>query len=402
MDGASLFCGFAVVIDDKFGVDGDIIQAIAQAIGEGGCHVVGMNARPTEPQLDGLRTASFFVLDWRLFDLGEGVDVPAQLKRQNAADNIALIKALRKRRFAPIFIFTNEEPKEVRAALEADAELQFAEPQSHIFVVSKGEVRDRGVFAVLSDWLAKNPTAYVLKQWEREYEAAKNKLFLDFHSRSEQWPLILWKSLTDDGVSESEELGRIIGRNLLSRMSPFEFDMAPFADALASLDFNDANYREMLKKVLEGERFVAKDQLHGPVAPGDIFKTKDKYYINIRPDCDCIARDGQAADAVELYLLEGSKATAKQMHERYISTFGFNERHNEALVYPVANGAAVIFQLANITIETWGARKDSRIGRLLPPYLTRLQKRYASYLQRPGLSRLPQEAMPPVPAPAAS
>jgi len=41
----------------------------------------------------------------------------------------------------------------------------------------------------------------------------------------------------------------------------------------------------------------------------------------------------------------------------------------------------------------WSEYKARRIGRLLPPYITRLQQKYAFYLQRQALPAIPEKAM---------
>ena len=65
--------------------------------------------------------------------------------------------------------------------------------------------------------------------------------------------------------------------------------------------------KEDICAVMEGERFIKKgflpvDMIH----TGDLFKVGSKYYLNIRPNCDCIARSC-TLDEVEMYLLEGKK-----------------------------------------------------------------------------------------------
>jgi hypothetical protein len=67
----------------------------------------------------------------------------------------------------------------------------------------------------------------------------------------------------------------------------------------------------------------------------------------------------------------------------------------------MTGGSTVSFQFAELLVEESGGWMTNRIGRLLPPYLTRLQQRYAAYLQRPGLSRIPKAAWPIPPAVAA-
>ena len=51
------------------------------------------------------------------------------------------------------------------------------------------------------------PSVYVLKNWERAYEPAKNQLFLDFYTRSTLWPLIVWNNFKDDSVPPAALLG---------------------------------------------------------------------------------------------------------------------------------------------------------------------------------------------------
>jgi len=117
--------------------------------------------------------------------------------------------------------------------------------------------------------------------------------------------------------------------------------------------------------------------------------------INIRPDCDCIAREGADSDQVKLYLLRGSRITNNKVLERCDSKYGtIRESHAESVIFGLTGGTTVSFQFKDLLMDNWGAWKDDRIGRLLPPFLTRLQQRYAAYLQRPGLPRIPKAALP--------
>lgn len=55
------------------------------------------------------------------------------------------------------------------------------------------------------------------------------------------------------------------------------------------------------------------------------------------------------------------------------------------------------FERKEIWVETHAELKNKRPGRLLHPYLTRIQQRYALYLQRQGLPRIPDGAVPETP-----
>ncbi len=309
--------------------------------------------------------------------------------RENTRRLVDFLKTLRQIRFAPVFIFTAGPVTEVTDLLKKHPDLY---DPSYIFIRTKDEVKATGVFNVLSDSLRQAPSAYVLKVWERQYENAKNQLFLDFYGKSVLWPLILWNTFEQDGVPPSAELGNLIGRNLLSRMTPFQFDLTSFDhEPLKALE-KSPDYTKILRKVLEGERFIQADQLHeDSVAPGDVFKDGKHYLVNVRPDCDCIARPDAPQDSIELYLLEGSKLSSGQVH--FDPEYGeIRERDTETIIFPMDEGASVSFRFKNLRIKTWGELKAMRIGRLVPPFLTRLQQRYSSYLQRPGLTRVPEAA----------
>ena len=409
MPDQSLFHGIAVLIDDDI-EDGVEILEIKTQIEAAGCHVVPLSKLPEEASIANLREVSFFILDWNLYGRSlrgaEGEPpVPAtrELIRDNARRAIDFLKNLKKVCVAPVFIFTNNDVAEIEELIKKHNELHNGDDPSHILVKSKGEVKDAGVFKTLAEWMKDAPSAYVLKRWERAYSSAKNELFQDFYAKSVLWPLVLWKAYEEDGISPSAELGAVIARNLLSRMTPFDFDLKPFDAAVKALDQDQAGYQAAVLRVLEGERFLPKGRLQGDaLAPGDVFKKSGKYYVNIRPDCDCIARQGEVQADVKAYLLKGSKIPSVQVVERLRQHEKYGhmaESDTECAIFSMTNGASITFQFSELTIEASGPWiKDHRIGRLLPPYLTRLQQRYSAYLQRPGLSRVPKGAWPIIPA----
>jgi hypothetical protein len=405
----SLFHGIAVVIDDEIEVAGSGILELKTQIEAAGCHVVPMSKLPESASIANLREVAFFILDWNLYGQslkvadGEApVTAPAGLKKQNALKAIEFLKKLKEVCVAPVFIFTNEDVTDVQEQIEKHAELHTPGDPSHILVKSKADVKKAGIFEVLSEWMKEAPSVYVLKKWERAYASAKNELFLDFYGKSVHWPLVLWNTYKEDNVPPSAELGNLIGRNLLSRMTPFDFNLGPFNEAFKALEADESKSRAAVIKVLEGERFLPKSRLHGDVlAPGDVFKKGDDYYVNIRPDCDCIAREGEVQAEVKAYLLKGSKVTNTKVVERMNPKYGtISESDTESVIFGMKAGTTVSFQFGELRVEASGEWMAIRIGRLLPPYLTRLQQRYSAYLQRPGLSRIPKAALPVVPSPA--
>lgn len=402
-----LFHGIAVLIDDEVHKTGVEITTIRDQIEDAGCHVVPLAELPKPSSLVNLRDVSFFILDWDLTgnttgdNDGEILTGPAAqaLKRQNAIQAIDFLKELKKVCVAPVFIFTNEDPAWIESQIRRHPELYSATDPSHILVRRKSDVTTTGVFQVLSAWMSDAPSIYVLKKWERAYAAAKHDLFSDFYAKSVRWPVVLWKNYQGDSLDGSVELGHLIGRNLLSRMTPFNFDLERFDTPADAVQAAEETSRDAVMKVLEGERFLPKNRLHDDsIAPGDVFKRGQDFYVNIRPDCDCIPRDGMIRDNIRLYLLKGEKITGAQVRKRCENKYGIiHESDTEGLVFGMTGGKTVGFQFANLMLAPWGEWKNDRIGRILPPYLTRLQQRYAAYLQRPGLTRIPSAALPPAP-----
>lgn len=215
------------------------------------------------------------------------------------------------------------------------------------------------------------------------------------------WPLVLWNTYKEDHVPPSAELGNLIGRNLMSRMIPFDFELGLFDGAFKALETDEGKSRAAVTKVLEGERFLPKNRLHGDaLAPGDVFKKGDDYYVNIRPDCDCIAREGEVQTDIKAYLLKGSKITNAKVVERFNKAYGnISESDTESVIFGMRSGTTVSFRFGELLVDASGGWMGHRIGRILPPYLTRLQQRYSAYLQRPGLSRIPIAALPIIPPP---
>ncbi len=158
-------------------------------------------------------------------------------------------------------------------------------------------------------------------------------------------------------------------------------------------------HKEELRRVLEGERFLINDRLQNDnIMPGDIFYKSQKYYINIRPACDCIPDRRQEAevdaDDVSLYLLKGTKLTENQVKNSFNKEYGlFNEIDSQSIVFAIHNGKTIDFRFRDLEIKEWKIFKDFRIGRLLPPYIDRIQERYALYLQRHGIPRTPKGAI---------
>ena len=391
------FKGIAIIVDDECAKeDSEIARICASIRADGGLTVTMTALPPANTDYENFRGASFVVLDWMLDPVDPEVQIPAELEKEQERAKVEFIREVQKHRVTPVFIFTHENVESVNAVL-SKAGLISKDHPSHILVRSKNEVLGTGVNKVLNDWIADMPSALTLKQWEKEYESAKNAFFTDLFARDRFWPVFLWKTFDDDDTDPSEELGQLISRSVLSRMTPFKFDLERFLPLLAQLD--KAKYAASLLSVIEGGRFVPDKGLHETsIAPGDVFKDGKAYYFNVRPDCDCIARDGE--NDICLYLLRGKALSANDMIEAADPKSGqFRDRDDEAMVFPLNGGKVVAFKFKTLYQFRWSVLRKRRLGRLLPPFSTRVQQRYSAYLQRPGLPRIPEELLPTKPSP---
>lgn len=375
--------GIAVIIDDEVNDESTNIYQLVEEIESEGIPCIKYKSLPDKSSVTNLSQAAFMILDWRLTPVIPGVRVNKQV---NAGPNIALIKEVMSKCFCPIFVFTNENKAEVEQLLK-DKGILLGKNTDMVMVRNKDELLGSKLFDEVESWIRGNPTVYTLMEWEVVYEAAKKNLFTEFYSYSRAWPKVLWDTFDHDGVPASDELGNMITRNLLSRMSPFQFDDRVFKD-----DY-DAELNEV-RSVLAGEKFVT-DLPENNFRAGDVFKDGRKFYINIRPDCDCIERNGQAVD---LYLLELSTVGPSKEAKIYQKDHGnFVERHNEAIVFNMYKLKTFSVRFRAVIFKPLSEYADKRIGRLLPPHITRILQRYSVYLQREGLPRIPEAAVHPLP-----
>lgn|GEM_PF-400806 len=455
-----LFRGIAVVIDDEVNDEKANINAIIRQIESVNIPVLKYTSLPDENIVNHFQNLSFLLLDWRLIkdnitteDFEGGVKVPAGLLEYDSTENIAFLENLNKNSFCPVFLFTNETDLTSIEDKLIEKKLFSRDRPNNIFVRAKnsfllpetiGQVKfsalienlEKGdkdllnkaynlnhdgstyeldssidtsivlsilnktdyvhLFEEIGLWLKGAPSIYILKEWEKEYQNCKTKLFSEFHALTPFWPTIMWKNFGDDGANKSLEMGELISRNLHSRMTPFEFD-----DGILNKEV--ATPKEELRCVLEGERYLKINCLHeNEIGTGDLFReefkdngqTKIRYYLNIRAQCDLL-RAGDITK-VDLYCLKGrliDETTINQEGGLSLTEGQFLEKINNSIV-PFLDGNQIIeFLFRDLKIMKWNDLKDKRVGRLLPPYINRIQQRYSLYMHRQGLPRIPERAI---------
>lgn len=386
-----LFSGIAVIIDDEVHTGGNV-QSLVEQLEEKNIPLLKYNEIPEENLINHLRNVSFIVLDWEFkktieIESAEPGESPQIISTTDYP--IDFLKQINANIFAPVFIFSNHTKDDIIDKL-CELEIYNREKHNYIFVEDKNALQD-SIFEKIETWLKATPSVYALKEWDRAFFKARNGLFWSLYQKSPDWPKVLWKTYESDSIDMSSELGEIITKNLHSRIEPFAFEQ-DILDGEAS-DYNHTEVRD----VLEGERFVSNGLLpRSTIHVGDVFKMGGKYYINIRPQCDCVAR-GACINDLELYLLKGSAISepreACKLEDIYLEEYGtFVENDTYIIVYPIDQGKIVRFNFKDLYPMKWSQLHDKRKGRLLPPYITKVQQKYSAYLQRAGLTRTPRNS----------
>ncbi len=394
MELESLMSGIAVVIDDKIedGRDEDedrIVKIVEQVKQEWSLPFYKAKKMPPEetwPHL--LRTASFILLDWKLWQSDA-----SQLKQAGIATNIQFLEQARDY-LVPVFIFTNEGLEDVKNELPEEIYHEESPEKSFVFIRRKADLLsgDGSLdFSAIENWIKENASVYVLKAWEQAFYAAKKELFSSMYKKNSDWPKVFWKAYEEDNVDPNLSLMDLINDNLRGRMRAHAFEEGILNSADEEIPREDL-------QALIGEVSFQGIPSENEIRCGDLFKLPGgKFLLNLRPDCDCIPRDDQDIDRVQLYCVEGKKMTDRELRKQYQERTGdFEERVWEIVVFAAFEGKSVRFDFRKLRIEEFSELKDKRIGRLLHPFLTKIQQRFGLYLQRQALPRIPEAAVPPI------
>ena len=390
-----LMSGIGVVIDDKVGAadtdhDGnaslDPISKIVRQIEdewELACYTTQeMPARTTWPSL--LRSASFVLLDWKMWPSGA-----SDREENGIKQNIEFLRRA-KDHLVPVLIFTNESEDDVVDKLPREIYSEEQHQKSFVFVRNKASLLTDGSvnFSEIEEWLQQNASVYALKVWESAFHTARKELFGSMFEKSPDWPRVFWKAYKDDGVDPSSSLLHLVNDNLRGRMHAGEFDEEILGAAPPEVP------KEELRKLI-GEISVRPQQVlpEGEIGCGDMFQvSKRKFLLNLRPDCDCVPRNGQKNAEIELYCIEGKKIPEAELKRQYDAGH-FREKVWEHIVFSAHEAKSIRFNFSKFRIKKFGCLKEKRVGRLLHPYLTRVQQRFGLYLQRQGLPRIPEDAV---------
>jgi hypothetical protein len=402
-----LLPGIGVVIDDQMDADagGDAIHNLVAQLEKYGIPLVKYKQLPDDKAVAALSNAAFILLDWELFGRPEAengeagrVSVGEALEAENRKQIIAFLKKLKTACFAPVFILSNQDTTYIKRVLDEEKILQDPSPGAHVFVEAKIGLKtsdpqhESPLLVKISKWIASHPSLYLIAQWRRKIDGAQTSLFWDLFEASPGWPKALWNASKDDGDDPDFALCEILIRSIKGQMEPLGLS----EELVLGSSAPDPGQSE-LRAILERTTVIPNSRLPvGKYGCGDILRGEadgNPYYrLNIRCDCDCIARGDQ--DAVELYVLKAAVVSEDRLKEESIfsADTGFARPMNRAYVFPVDQGKCLSVHFADlipITVKEIRDKGLQRIGRLTSPHLTDIRHRYSNWLHREGFPKIP-------------
>jgi len=430
MDIAELFKGIAVIVDDEIEDKNSTIYSIKKQIEKNNIPVVAYKEIPNKEMIPSLSNSAFLIVDWdytrgklELDDENERIYIPQEFADFEKNSLIEFLTLIDKEIFVPVFIFTAQNIENIKDSLQ-EAGLWFEGKQNKIFIKSKSDVStENDLFNSMKTWLKEMPSAYVLKEWERGLQKAKDLMFIDFYKRSPEWVCILWELMKNDSLDYQRDLCEFISKSLTNRIDCISFD-----ETYIKGINRDEITNEELVEVIECERFISYSNETQPsqIYTGDLFSKGSKYYLNIRAQCD-LSREEDPC----LYLIKGEKIRDRDIvteplkltsdckldfgnnncesiediksicndsekikainnkiksHQNkiFLRYGSFIERADKVIIGCIAGEKAIQFQLELISKKR-SELDANRIGRLLPPYITRIQQKCSLHIIREGI-----------------
>ena len=386
-----LFSGIGVIIDDKvFSSDEHedrIVSIVKELENVRKFPLVKYAELPDDDVLKKLTNVTFLLLDWEIGlkqdALGEdapNVQLGDVLKADNEKRVIEIVKETLHNSLVPIFVFSNHDIVTIKKKFaDADVDLD----KSQIFIESKSELVESGaLFSKIGEWVDGVSGVYVAKAWENAFNQAKNQFFAELANNTSHWPKALFKTAADDSTDPVEEITQAISQNVISRMWPIVIDQEQIDKDTRTPS------REDVLGIMRGQFFL--DKAADASMVGDLYKKGNKYYMNIRPTCDCVSRDGNS-DSV--YLLNCARLKDDQVIDAFENGH-FKETVGCAVVGPLYENAVYRIYFKELKRDDYSQWKEKKVGRILPPIINHITERYSLYVQRQALPRIPKEIIP--------
>jgi len=376
--------GSVVFVDDDYAKSNTNANAFYDALQSGGRPVAAYAKVPPARHLDHWDGLSLVVLDWNLSapeSRVEGVEIPKMASDAHRKELIAFLISLLERYFCPVFIVSADAPELIERALRAASGFPSDVLGRRVQILQK-DADD--LLPKLEKLVADDPVLSTFRVWEQQYQAAKNRMFIDLDVLGTDWLVYILEASRVDGTDPGHELVGSLYGNLQHRVDPVAFDLGLLNTATLPED------GEAQRKVVHGRSILPEKRLYkSTIMPGDFFtkwrKTDpdDAIWMNITPACYTVR--GRTKSEVRLHLIRGvpedvldtqrpDKLRSKREHE-----------NRSATVDVLHDGKAYKFDFATLETFSWSTVSRHRQGRLLSPYITDVQQRHAIYLTSEGL-----------------
>ena len=383
--------GPVVVIDDEVNRASTKIGKLVEIIEKQNLPVLKYeNLEKARDELNGLIFSNFVILDWKFEspstdELFEGaIRGGDTIEEFQVQENINFIKELQKVCLAPIFVISYLAKESIEDKLEQNGILK--DKNNFVFVERKTELlaTPGKLIQQIEEWIKKNPHVYLAKWWTNEWLRKNTSAFWDLYHSAPNWPSIVYKTLKDDG--EEPLLGLI---EMLSQLIYSEISTSSINESYIVKEF-EIDDLQSLKKLYNRLVYTTND-IEKDVKPGDIFKIKGKYYLNIRPECDTTKRNWDQ----KLYLIRGEKLSLKnaQKNVKYDVKYGIILKEYQIVLVFLDGKDVVEFNKKYLKVMEYSEIKDKKICRVVHPYITKIRQSFISYIGRFGTPAYPKELL---------
>ena len=381
--------GPVVVIDDEIGQNKTIDDIILK-IEEKGLPVLKYDTLDkVDNEIGNICFSNFIILDWRLYpeETPVGVSIGDELKEDLNKKKVVFINKLKSVCFSPVFILTTISTEgieeEIEKPLKENNLLYSDNGKNFIFIRNKQEIL-KNLFNEINNWIVKNSHIYFSKIWLNQFLRNSNEIFWSLYEKNSNWPNVFYKSFKEDGEDPINGLNDILFRLIKAKISYSDFDTSIIEKQVAEPDIDE------IKSLYESIMYLKKN-IMDDIKPGDIFRNREEYYINIRPECDTTRREGENR---RVYLIKGDKISKEKMLEEgfYDKKLGIIiPKETQAILFRLDSNDFVRFRFTNFEMKKYSSMKNKKICRLLPPFITGFQQRFSSFLGRYGIPRVPKE-----------
>jgi hypothetical protein len=382
---SNLCKGPVVVVDDMID-EADPINQIIEEIQENNLPVLKYKTISTaKNELSGLLLSNFIILDWVMVKKKEDdhVDVTMGAGAEAMAEEevVEFIKDIQKISIAPIFILSKANIENIIDTIEKAGINKYC-----VFVENKNTfIKSKGVLiSKIEKWISQSSHIYLSKWWTNEWLSNNTRIFWDLYNLDPEWPVWFYESFKNDGEEPILALVDSLFQLVYSEINTSSINESYMTKKIDKIENNYESLRKLYERLVYRYIEIDKD-----IRPGDIFKKDNKYYLNIRPECDTTKR---IADP-DLYLLEGEVKTPKEINDRYYGKFGIIDKEPEIIVLFLDNNDIVRFDKRLLSIKPHSEllQDFEKICRIAPPFITRIRQSYLSNLGRFGVPSYPKQ-----------